>query len=401
VILAIVLMALREIRRNAMRSMLTGLGIVIGVAAVIAMVSLGESATQKVTSDVAKLGNNMLTVMPGGNRRGPGNTESAPPFTLADADAIRKQTAAALVAPAAGKSLAAIYGNKNHQVAIQGSTVDFFGVRDLRPGRGRFFNEAEAQAGLPVCVIGATVQRELFGSQEPLGESLRLGRLTCRVVGVAAAKGQSTFGQDQDDFIVLPLVTFQRRVAGSNDVTTIAVSAKSAASSDRVKSQIIGLLRERRRVGKGQSDDFTVMDMKEFAASLGSITGALTALLGAIAAVSLLVGGIGIMNIMLVSVTERTREIGIRMAIGARSEEVLFQFLVEAVMLSTLGGVVGIALGLFGSWAGARGLGMSLVVSPGVLVLAFGFSASVGIAFGFFPARRAARLRPIDALRHE
>ena len=394
-------MALREIRRNAMRSLLTGLGIVIGVGAVIAMVSLGESATRKVTSDVSKMGNNMLTVMPGGGRRGPGNTESAPPFSLADADAIRKQTAAALVAPGASRSVAAVFGNKNHLVSVQGSTVDFFGVRDVRPGKGRFFTEAEAQAGLPVCVIGATVQKELFGSQEPLGESMRLGKVTCRVVGVAATKGQSTFGQDQDDFIVMPLVTFQRRLAGSTDVTSISVSAKTAESSDRVKSQIIGLMRERRRVAKGQSDDFTVMDMKEFASSLGSVTGALTALLGAIAAVSLLVGGIGIMNIMLVSVTERTREIGIRMAIGARSEEVLFQFLVEAVMLSTLGGVVGMALGLLGSWAGARAFDMPLVVSPAILVLAFGFSATVGIAFGFFPARRAAQLRPIDALRHE
>jgi putative ABC transport system permease protein len=400
VIGSIVLMALREIRRNAMRSMLTGLGIVIGVAAVIAMVSLGESATRKVTSDVSKMGNNMLTVVPGG-RRGPGSPDSAPPFSVADADAIRKQTAAALVAPTAGRSISAVFGNKNHLVLVQGTTVDFFGIRDLKAGSGRFFTDSEAQAALPVCVIGATVKKELFGATEPLGETIRLGKLTCRVVGVAATKGQSTFGQDQDDFIVLPLGAFQRRIAGSTDVSSIAVSARSPDASDRVKSQIIGLLRERRRVAKGSSDDFSVMDMKEFASSLGSITGALTALLGAIAAVSLLVGGIGIMNIMLVSVTERTREIGIRMAIGARSEEVLFQFLVEAVMLSTLGGMVGMALGLFGSWAGARAFDMPLVVSPSILVLAFAFSATVGIAFGFFPARRAARLRPIDALRHE
>jgi len=398
---SILLMAVREIRRNTMRSILTGLGIVIGVASVIAMVNLGESATLKVTSDVSKMGNNMLTVMPGAQRRGP-TGDTAPMFKVADAEAIKKQIPqAAQVAPGASRSLSAVYGNKNHSTSIQGSTLDFFKVRDLTVEKGRTFGEAELQGGLALCVLGKTVQKELFGNQDPLGESIRLGKVSCRVVGVLGSKGQSTFGTDQDDFIVMPLTAFQRRVSGSTDVSQIYVGARTAAATDRVKSQLLGLMRERRHIAPGQADDFNVMDMKEFATSLSSITGALTALLGAIAAVSLLVGGIGIMNIMLVSVTERTREIGIRMAIGARSQEVLMQFLVEAVMLSTLGGVIGILFGLLASWGGARGLGMPFVFSPAVLLIAFCFSGSVGVAFGFFPARRAARLKPIDALRHE
>jgi putative ABC transport system permease protein len=398
---SILLMAIREIRRNTMRSILTGLGIVIGVASVIAMVNLGESATLKVTSDVSKMGNNMLTLMPGAQRRGP-TGDAAPMFKMADAEAIKKQIPqAAQVAPGASRSLSVVYGNKNHATSIQGSTLDFFKVRDLAVERGRTFVEAELQGGLALCVLGKTVQKELFGNQDPLGESIRLGKVSCRVVGVLVSKGQSTFGTDQDDFIVMPLTAFQRRVSGSTDVSQIYVGARTAAATDRVKSQLVGLMRERRHIAPGQVDDFNVMDMKEFASSLSSITGALTALLGAIAAVSLLVGGIGIMNIMLVSVTERTREIGIRMAIGARSQEVLMQFLVEAVMLSTLGGVIGILFGLLASWGGARGLSMPFVFSPTVLLIAFCFSGSVGVAFGFFPARRAARLKPIDALRHE
>ena len=397
-----ILISLREIRRNTMRSILTALGIVIGVASVIALVHLGDSATQKVTSDVSKMGNNMLTLTPGGQRRGMPGGESAPMFKIADADAIRKQIPQATqVAPASGSSALLVYGNKNHTTQVQGSTLDFFKVRALTLEKGRLFTEAENQGGVAVCVIGHTIQKELFGSQESLGESIRLGKVSCRIIGIIASKGQSTFGTDQDDFVIMPLVAFQHRVSGSNDVSSIYVGANSAAATDRVKSQLMGLMRERRRIVSGQSDNFSVMDMKEFASSLSSITGALTALLGGIAAVSLLVGGIGIMNIMLVSVTERTREIGIRMAIGARSHEVLLQFLVEAVLLSTFGGIIGIIIGLAGSWAGAKALGMPFSLSPTILTIAFVFSASVGICFGFFPARRAARLKPIDALRHE
>jgi putative ABC transport system permease protein len=402
VIWTTILMAFREIRRNTMRSILTALGVVIGVGAVIAMVHLGESATQKVTSDVAKLGNNMLTLMPGAQQRGPGGGDPAPSFKLSDVEAIKKQIPqVSEVAPSSSSSALLVYGNKNHSAQVQGSTLGLFKIRDLTLETGRFFTEAENQGGSAVCVIGHTVQKELFGSLRSVGEAIRVGKMSCQVVGVLATKGQSTLGTDQDDFIVMPLLTFQRRMSGSTDISAIYISAKTPNATDRVKSQLLGLMRERRRIAPGQADNFSVMDMKEFATSLSSITGALTALLGGIAAVSLLVGGIGIMNIMLVSVTERTREIGIRLAIGARAHEVLLQFLVEAVLLSTIGGVIGILLGLAGSWAGARALNMPFSLSPSILTIAFFFSASVGIAFGFFPARRAARLKPIDALRHE
>lgn len=252
-----------------------------------------------------------------------------------------------------------------------------------------------------MCVLGATVRRELFGAQDPLGASIRIGGVSCVVTGVLQSKGQSTFGQDQDDFVIMPLTAFQRRVAGNNDVGSIYVSAVSDSATDKAKAQIEALMRERRRVASGQNDDFSVQDMKEISKTLGSVTGALTALLGAIAGVSLLVGGIGIMNIMLISVTERTREIGIRLAIGARGREVLLQFLIEAVTLSAMGGIFGMILGSGGSFAATKALGIPFPVSVDILVIALGFSATVGIAFGFIPARKAARLKPIDALRHE
>jgi putative ABC transport system permease protein len=257
------------------------------------------------------------------------------------------------------------------------------------------------QGGSAVCVLGATVRRELFGPQDPLGALVRVGTVSCTVVGVLVSKGQSTFGQDQDDFLVMPLATVQRRIAGSYDVGSIFVSATSDRQTVKAKRQIELLLRERRRIGPGQTNDFTVQDMKEISNTLGSVTGALTALLGAIAGVSLLVGGIGIMNIMLVSVTERTREIGIRLAIGARGAEVLLQFLIEAVTLSTLGGALGVAFGLTASYAVTRALKLPFSISPDIIVVAFGFSATVGVVFGFLPARKASRLNPIAALRHE
>lgn len=395
------LMALREIRRNTMRSLLTTLGIVIGVAAVIAMVTLGHGATAKVTSDVAKMGKNLLTVMPGSARRGPTRT-TAPLFSMSDAEAIRREiNTVAAVAPSAGQGVLAVYGNKNHNTGANGSTNGYFEVLGFEVESGRQFSDAEIQGRAPVCILGATVKKELFGAQDPLGAQIRVGKLSCQVIGVMAAKGQSTFGTDQDDFLLMPISTFQRRLAGHNDVNAIYVSATTPALTSRAKQQLELLMRERRRIVPGQLDDFSVMDMKEVQKTLEGVTGALTALLGAIAGVSLLVGGIGIMNIMLVSVTERTREIGIRLAIGARGYEVLMQFLVEAVTLSLFGGLVGMVLGLGGSYAAVRALGLPFVLSPNIVFIAFGFSATVGIGFGYFPARKAARLNPIEALRHE
>jgi putative ABC transport system permease protein len=401
IVASTLLMAMREIRRNTLRSSLTTLGIVIGVAAVIALVELGEGATQRVTNDISSMGVNMLTVMPGANRRGP-SSGGAAPLKMDDVRAISRDVRGVrAVAPSASRSVLAVFANKNWNTIATGTTNAYFDVRGLSVARGRMFTDQESQAALPVCLIGDTVRRELFGHQEPIGATLRIARLTCRIIGLVKARGQSAFGTDQDDYVLLPISTFQRRISGSPDLQAVAVSADSEQVIDRVKNQIRGLMRERRHVLTGQADDFSVFDTREMLETLQSITGVLTALLTAVAAVSLVVGGIGIMNIMLVSVTERTREIGIRLAIGARGREVLLQFLVEAVVLCVLGGALGMLLGLGGSYAAAQMLKLPFKVMPQVAIIAFGFSASVGIVFGLFPALKAARMNPIEALRHE
>ena len=398
---ATILMALREIRRNTMRSILTTLGIVIGVGSVISMVTLGRGATAKITADIASMGANLIIVMPGSERHGP-TSESATPLKIDDAKAIVRQIGVvANVAPAASRSTLVVYGNKNWNTTVTGSTNGYFEIRGFRFTRGGTFSDVDLQAGAAACILGATVARQLFGLQEPLGASVRIGNVTCNVIGVLASKGESTFGMDQDDLVIMPLATFHRRIAGNTDVGEIFVSAVTERAIDRARTQIEALMRERRRILPGQTNDFMVHDMKEVTSTMGKVTGALTALLGAIAGVSLLVGGIGIMNIMLVSVTERTREIGTRLAIGARGREVLFQFLVEAVALSTLGGLLGIFLGLGISLVGSRLLSLPFTVSADIVLIAFAFSTTVGVAFGFFPARKAARLNPIEALRHE
>jgi putative ABC transport system permease protein len=395
------LMALREIRRNTMRSILTMLGVVIGVGAVIALVTIGQATTQKVTADIGRLGNNLLIVSTGASRRG-GASVAAAPLTVSDADAIAGEVnGVAAVAPSAGSNALVVNGNRNTRVSINGSTNDYFMVRGYEMAQGRTFTDAELQGGQAVCVLGATTKQELFGGTDPIDALVRIDKVSCQVIGILVAKGTSGFGQDQDDLLVMPLKAFQRRVSGNRDISTIFVSAAEGRSTALVKAQIEALLRQRRRIARGADDNFNVRDMKEIAETVATTTGALTALLGAIAAVSLLVGGIGIMNIMLVSVTERTREIGIRMAIGARGREVLLQFLVEAVVLSTMGGLIGITLGLGGSFFAVRALDTPFLVVPEVIVVAFLFSATIGILFGYLPARKAARLNPIDALRHE
>jgi putative ABC transport system permease protein len=395
------LMALRELKRNKMRSILTMLGIIIGVAAVIALVSIGQGATEQITGDIGKLGKNMLIVSQGADRRG-GAMVLAPPLEMDDAQAIEHELSSiAASAPSASTNGLVVHGNANWRTTITGSTPEYFFVRDYKLASGRAFTASEQASGRSACVLGATVKKELFGSQDPLGELVRIGRVSCQVIGVLEGKGQSTVGSDQDDIVVMPLLAFQRRISGTRDVPVIFVSAKDGHSTTLAKSQIEGLLRQRRRIDLGEEDDFQVRDLKEFVDLARTTTGVLTALLGAIAAVSLVGGGIGNMNIMLVSVTERTREIGIRLAIGARGHEVLTQFLVEAIVLSTIGGTIGMGLGLLGSWATTRALSFPFVVMPDVMAGAFVFSALVGVAFGFLPARKAARLNPIEALRHE
>jgi putative ABC transport system permease protein len=395
------LLALREIRRNVLRSFLTILGIVIGVAAVIVMVTIGSGATAQVTEQIASLGSNLLMIRVG-QHMGPGQDTTAPSFELADAQALlREIPALTAVAPSASGRVTAVYGNANWTTTVTGVDNQFFRVRNWTIQSGRQFLDTELRSGKAVCVIGATVAKELLGPQDPLGNDIRLGKFSCQIIGVLEAKGQSTFGSDQDDLILVPLRTYQRRIAGNQEISLIQVSVAEGRSTDKAKSDIEYLLRERRHISGSENDNFQVRDMKEITRMLTGTTQILTTLLGAVAAVSLLVGGIGIMNIMLVSVTERTREIGIRLAIGALEREVLLQFLVEAVVLSSLGGLIGILLALSSSVALARLLKIPFIFNPGIMAIAFLFSGAVGVIFGFFPARKAARLDPIDALRHE
>ena len=395
-------LALRELGRNVMRSSLTILGIVIGVGAVISMVTLGGGATTQITGEISSLGSNLIITRPGTRPQHGGIQVQAEPFERADVAAIEREIPnTEAVAPMASAPTVTVFGNENWSTTVNGTTADYLAARDWPLALGRTFTEGEERSGALVCLLGATVREELFGRQDPLGASIRLGSAACRVVGVLEARGESTFGMDQDDFILTPLRAVQRRLVGDDDVDLIFVSAQSEAATAQVQGDLERLLRQRRRIGAGQEDDFTVQDMAEIASIVESTTGVLTTFLGAIAAISLLVGGIGIMNIMLVSVTERTREIGIRLAIGARGREVLLQFLVESTLLSLFGGVVGIALGLGLAAVAAPWLGVPFVFDPTIVVIAFLFSGAVGVLFGYVPARRAARLDPIDALRYE
>jgi len=396
-------LALREIRRSAMRSILTTLGIVIGIASVIAMVMLGDATTAFITQNISKLGTNMLMVIPGQERKGPPSSSLlAKKFTLNDIEAIKKEiTNIRGAAPVGSSMIRAVYGNQNYSTTIEGSDNDYFIVKDWVFASGRNFSEIELRSGKAVCVIGESVKKELYGDQDPIGTSLRLESFSCEVIGLLESKGAAMFGMDQDDIVVAPIRMFQRRISGNQDISRIMLSATSAEAIEDVKNSTIVLMQERRRIALNQENDFFVHDMREMVQTLSSTTKMLTVLLGAVAAISLLVGGIGIMNIMLVSVTERTREIGIRLAIGALEREVLLQFLVEAVVLSSLGGVIGIALGIGVGIGTTIFFDLPLIFNISIIIIAFLFSTCVGVVFGYFPARKAARLNPIDALRHE
>ncbi len=396
-----ILMALREIRRNRMRSLLTMLGVVIGVAAVIALVTVGDGATAKVRANISSLGNNLLMITPDTDRRLVNTGASGEPFEEVDASAIKRELAGVeRVAPTASRSMQAVFGSENWRTSITGATSDYLAVRGFQVARGAAV-EAALTTPRAICVLGATPARELFGSKDPIGQTIRVGRTSCEVVAVLKAKGASGPGGDNDDLILMPLRAFQQRIAGNRDVTMIYATAREGRSTAGIKTQLERLFRERRHLRAGDQNDFSVRDMQEIIETVSSTTTMLTALLGAVAAVSLLVGGIGIMNIMLVSVTERTREIGTRLAIGALGANVLTQFLVEAVTLSSLGGVIGIVLGLLVAVAINHALDFPLLLSGPMVLLAFAFSAGVGVLFGYLPARKAARLNPIDALRHE
>jgi putative ABC transport system permease protein len=394
-------LAWQALRRNVLRSMLTVLGIVIGVGAVIGMVTIGNGTTAKVAADLARLGSNLLTVRPG--QFGPGRKSSeAKPFNIRDIEALRGQLGQVrAVSGVSSKAVTIVYGTENRVTPVFGTDNGYFIAQAWNLKAGRQFLEGEVRSGRAVCIIGDTVRDKLFGPSEYLGRSIRVNRVSCEVIGLLEARGQSGFGTDLDDIVVMPLRAFQRRLAGTTDIATVLVSAAEAADTAKVQADIEWLLRERRGITPAKEDDFSVRDMKQIAETQIATTAVLTQLLGAVAAVSLLVGGIGIMNIMLVSVTERTREIGIRLAIGALERQVLLQFLVEATVLSLFGGLVGIVLGLLLAWLATSALEVPFMVDPTIVVVSFVFSALVGIVFGFFPARRAAGLDPIEALRRE
>ncbi|MGB0128146.1 MAG: ABC transporter permease [Rhodocyclaceae bacterium] len=401
-ILNALLLALRAIRRNLMRSFLTVLGIVIGVAAVVTMVTLGNGATRMVSDQISSLGSNLLILRPG-QQLGPGrDSAGAANFRLADVEALENQIAALrAVAPVVGSKVTLVAGGQNWQSQVNGTTNAYFTAGNWTIASGRGFEPDEEMAGKAVCVIGNTVRKQLFANQSPIGSELRVKSFTCEVIGLLAAKGQGAMGQDQDDVVLVPIRTVQRRLTGSQDVGTLMLSMRDGASADAVMEQIRQLMRERRKLAENADDDFHVMDTKQIAETLSGTIRTMTGLLGAVAAVSLLVGGIGIMNIMLVSVTERTREIGVRLAIGALEHEVLLQFLIEAVVLSALGGLVGIVLALVACLGLSSLMNMPFLFNPGINFLAFVFSGIIGIVFGYVPAGRAARLDPIVALRYE
>jgi putative ABC transport system permease protein len=399
---SVCMLALRSVQRNLLRSFLTILGIVIGVSAVITMVTLGNGATQSIQAQIAGLGTNLLMVRPG--QRGFGGGGGVPQFTEADAEAIATQIGGvADVAPQGGTSVTVVANGRHWATGVTGSTNAWFDTGNWKLASGRSFDPDEQRAGAAVCVVGETVRRELYGGtpgQTGLGEQLRVQQFSCNVVGILAAKGQGGMG-DQDDVVVVPLHTLQRRVTGSNRVEALLVSMEEGSNSVPLKASLRQLLRERRKLAETDDDNFNIFDTQQLAETLSGTTRVLTLLLGAVAAVSLLVGGIGIMNIMLVSVTERTREIGLRLAVGALEAEVLLQFLIEAVVLSALGGVVGIAIATAASWGLSRVMGVPYAFDPVINLLSLLFSAAIGVVFGYFPARRAARMDPIEALRHE
>lgn len=397
------LLAMREIRRNLLRSFLTILGIVIGVSAVITMVTLGNGATQSVKDQVSSLGSNLLQIRTGQRMMGPpGGGGGAPAFKMEDIEAIRNQVSGLSgVAPQVSRTATVVSMANNWSTSVTGSTNDFFTVGNWKLATGRSFTEQEEQVGAAVCILGATLYKQLYGTQDPLGEMLRVKNFSCEVIGVLAAKGQAAMGRDQDDTLVMPLRTVQRRLTGNQDIASIQVSVQNESEITSAQEQIVQLLRERRRINEGMDDNFNVMDTRQLADTLSSTTKIMTTLLGAVASVSLLVGGIGIMNIMLVSVTERTREIGIRLAIGALEREVLMQFLTEAVMLSALGGLIGVILATIASYLLSGLMQVPYTFNLPINLASFLFSAGIGVLFGYMPAKRAARLDPIQALRHE
>ena len=396
--------ALRALARNKLRAFLTMLGIIIGVSAVIAMVAIGEGAKSTIRSQISALGTNVLIVLPGSNVQGGVRAGTGNVNTLVDTDAramTRELRSVAYASPVMRRQEQLIAGNLNWGSLAQGVAPEFEQIRDWQIEAGRFLHEGDMDSAAKVAVIGQTVARQLFGADDPIDSVIRIRNIPFRVVGVLAGKGQTGQGQDQDDTVMIPYTTMQKRLMRITFVQSIVVRAVSAEKVQEAQEQITLLLRQRHRIAEGREDDFTVRNLSDIAEAAQSTARVMAILLGSVAGISLLVGGIGIMNIMLVSVTERTREIGIRMAVGARSRDIMLQFLVEAVVMAATGGIIGIFLGIGSSELLKTWAQWPTLIDPVVVAVAFLFSGAVGVFFGFYPAKKAAGLDPIDALRYE
>jgi putative ABC transport system permease protein len=400
-------MAIISLKINKMRSMLTSLGIIIGVSAVIIMLAVGSGTSQKVAQEMESMGSNLLMIRSasaktGGVRMGFG---TRPTLTIKDADAIKARCRGVLaLAPYSSENKQVTYGNQNWSTSVGGTTMPYFMIRNYEIEAGRGFYKEENKNGSKVAIIGQTVATELFGDVDPIDKTIRIGNVPFKVIGLLKTKGSSGMGQDQDDIIFIPITTAQRKVFGTAFPGTISMIAVKAQTDEMVsiaQQDITELLRERHNIGKTQEDDFQIRNLAEMQESIKSTTKAMSLLLGAIAGVSLIVGGIGIMNIMLVSVTERTKEIGIRMAIGAKASDIRIQFLIESFLLSMIGGLVGVAIGVGGAHLMHYFAGMSIAITAVSIILSLGFSAAIGIGFGYYPAYKASLLNPIDALRYE
>ncbi len=398
------MIALRALRRNKLRSSLTALGIIIGVASVVAMIAVGNGAQARIESKVAALGQNLLTIFAGSRRSGGVNSGlgSASAITLADANAIRMEvTDVVAISPEVSTSAQAIANGRNWSTSVVGESPDYLKIRDWNLDSGSMFTDREVRSAAKVAVIGSKTARELFGPLDPVGQTLRIKNIPFVIIGLLASKGAGMGGQNQDDRVIIPFTTAMKRVTGDKYLRSVNVQVVSSERMEVAQQQIASLLRQRHHLGAGRDDDFNIFNQKEIADTVGSISRIITLLLGAIGGISLLVGGIGIMNIMLVSVTERTREIGIRIAIGAQPGDIRLQFLIEAITLSLLGGLIGVLMGVGISQLIGLVADFKAIVSTGSIILAFSVSSAIGIFFGLYPASKAAALDPIDALRYE
>lgn len=395
--------AYRALKKNKIRSILTTVGIIIGVAAVITMVALTQGAKNLVEEQLVSLGGNSLIVN-SGRRAGTGATlqsGNVKPLTAGDAEAIKKLNVVTYVSPTIDTAETVIWGNRNWFTTIVGASPDFTFINDWFPERGNFFTYEDVQNAERIAVLGKTVANRLFGYQNPVGGTIRIGRNSFKVIGVLSSIGQKPSGKDQDDVVIIPYTTLQKRITGDTDVENIAVSVRNQQAVPFAQAQITQLLRERHQIRPGAGDDFYIRTQLDIINRIFTVSRIMTILLASIASISLIVGGIGIMNIMLVSVTERIREIGIRLAVGAKERDILIQFLIEAVVLSLLGGLIGILLGIGITTVASLITGWPTLVSATAIIIAFGFSAAVGIFFGLYPAKKASKLDPIEALRYE